>query len=100
MCVSDSPFPLNALDEFNGHVLSGKPVIKQRQGWVSVHDVYGWLGRQPHSVAAILLEEASVLEGRHSSLFASERKPAERDSSQLLLRLHSHVKTMKQTHSS
>ncbi|CAJ1406768.1 unnamed protein product [Effrenium voratum] len=32
-----------------------------QQGWVSVHDVYGWLGRQPHSVAGILLEEVAAV---------------------------------------
>ena len=30
------------------------------QGWVSVHDLYNWLGQQLHSAAGVLLEEANA----------------------------------------
>ncbi|CAE8662561.1 unnamed protein product, partial [Polarella glacialis] len=31
------------------------------QGWLSVHDVYAWLGSQSHSAAGMLLEEVGVV---------------------------------------
>eukprot|EP00930_Biecheleria_cincta_P020242 TRINITY_DN15266_c0_g1_i1.p1 TRINITY_DN15266_c0_g1~~TRINITY_DN15266_c0_g1_i1.p1 ORF type:complete len:1254 (-),score=117.23 TRINITY_DN15266_c0_g1_i1:37-3798(-) len=31
------------------------------QGWISVHDIYAWLGRQEHTAAGILLEEVAEL---------------------------------------
>ena len=30
----------------------------EHQGWISVHDMFNWLGQQLHSAAGILLEEA------------------------------------------